>query len=74
MKSVVYFTDIRARRVEEASVKKLSRLLDALDLGDLIGSGDLVAIKVHLGTPGNQRHIRPHHIRVVVEKVRELGG
>ena len=74
MKSVVYFTDMRARRVEEASVKKLSRLLDALDLGDLIGSGDLVAIKVHLGTPGNQRHIRPHHIRVVVEKVRELGG
>ena len=74
VKPEVYFTDMRARRAEEASVGKLSRLLDALDLGSIIDKGDLVAVKVHLGTPGNQRHVRPHHIRAVVEKVRELGG
>jgi len=74
VRSKVYFTDMRARGPREASVEKLARLLDAAGLGDVVEPGDLVAIKVHLGTPGNQRHIRPHHIRVVVEKVRELGG
>ncbi len=72
--STVYFTDMRAKGPGEASVKKLAKLLDALGLDNVVERGDLVAIKVHLGTPGNQRHIRPHHIRVVVEKVRELGG
>ena len=74
MPSQVYFTDMRARGPNDASVRKLARLLDASGFGDVIDKGDLVAIKVHLGAPGNQRHLRPQHIRVVVEKVRELGG
>jgi len=65
---------MRARKKEEASVEKLSRLLDALGLDSVVEPGDLVAVKVHLGTPGNQRHIRPHHVRTVVEKIKELGG
>ncbi len=74
MKAEVFFTDMRARKPEEASVKKLSRLLERSGVLDVVEKGDLVAIKVHLGTPGNQRHIRPHHVRVVVEAVRERGG
>ena len=74
MKAQVFFTDMRARKAEEASVKKLRKLLDASGVLDVVEQGDLVAIKVHLGTPGNQRHIRPHHVRVVVEAVRERGG
>ena len=70
----VYFTDMRARKPGENSEAKLAKLFDEAGIGDVVEPGDLVAIKVHLGTPGNQRHIRPHHIRVVVEKVRELGG
>ena len=74
VKAQVFFTDMRARKAEEASVKKLRKLLDASGVLDVVEQGDLVAIKVHLGTPGNQRHIRPHHVRVVVEAVRERGG
>ena len=74
MKAKVYFVDMRAKGPREASVAKLAKLVDALDLSSVVEQGDIVAIKVHLGTPGNQRHIRPHHIRVVVEKVKELGG
>ena len=72
--SRVYLVDMRARRPEDAVERKLARLFDEAGLASVIDSGDLVAVKVHFGTPGNERHVRPQHVRVVVEKVREAGG
>ncbi|RLF19912.1 MAG: 4Fe-4S ferredoxin, partial [Thermoprotei archaeon] len=41
---------------------------------DVVEKGDYVAIKVHLGSEGGYRIVRPIFIRKVVEKVKELGG
>ncbi|MFX0196568.1 MAG: DUF362 domain-containing protein [Candidatus Hodarchaeota archaeon] len=53
--------------------RKLSILFDAAAEG-VVSKGDLVAIKMHFGEPGNNRLILPEHVRVIVQKVKEAGG
>lgn len=53
---------------------KMSRLLDAADIGKGISKGDLVAIKLHVGEPGNLSFVPPQLVRRVVDKVRAVGG
>jgi len=72
--SKVYFADMRAKKTDEAISKKMLKLFDAAALQDVISRGDVVALKIHLGTGDNHRHLRPEHIRAVAEKVQELGG
>jgi hypothetical protein len=72
--SKVYFADIRAKKREETIPEKIKRLFDAANMKEIISKNDLVALKLHLGTKGNQRHLRPEHVRAIVEKVREAGG
>ncbi len=74
MVSKVYFTDMRSKKADQAVTKKIKNLFDASAIKDVISQGDLVALKVHFGTGENQRHLRPEHIRAVVEKVQEAGG
>ena len=73
-KSMVYFSDCRARGKDEALYRKIGRLFDAAQFSGKIDKGDLVALKTHWGLPGNQRHVRPEHVRAIVEKVKEAGG
>lgn len=74
MVSKVYFVDMRAKKREETVSEKIRRLFDAANMREIISKGDLVAVKLHLGTGENQRHLRPAHVRAIVEKVREAGG
>jgi uncharacterized Fe-S center protein len=74
MVSDVYYSGMRCKGPNETVVHKLRRLFDSSGIAQTISKGDLVAVKIHLGTGGNQRHIRPQHVRVIVEKVKEAGG
>ena len=65
---------MRSLSAEESLERKLADLFDASAAGEVISEGDLVAIKMHFGEPGNHRLIRPQHVRVIVEKVKEAGG
>lgn len=72
--SAVYYSNMRCKNSKETAVEKLKSLFDACGAAKAVSKGDLVAIKIHLGTGGNQRHVRPQHVRVIVDKIRELGG
>jgi len=74
--SKVYFVDARAREYKYilSLPAKLSLLLDTYDLSRIIKKKDKVAIKLHFGSRGCFRTIRPTFIRQVVERVRQLGG
>ncbi|MEM3380577.1 MAG: DUF362 domain-containing protein [Candidatus Bathyarchaeia archaeon] len=74
MGSKVYFSDMRSTKTDENITRKVMRLFDSAALNEIIYKGDLVAIKIHFGTGENHRHIRPEHVRAVVEKVQEVGG
>jgi uncharacterized protein len=74
MVSDVYYATMRCKGPNETLVHKLRRLFDGSAVAQTISKGDLVAVKVHLGTGGNQRHVRPQHVRVIVEKIKDAGG
>jgi len=74
MASKVYFVDVRSLAANQSLERKLVTLFKAAATGEIISEGDLVAIKMHFGEPGNHRLIRPQHVRVIVEKVKEAGG
>lgn len=73
MSSTVYFADMRAGNRENL-FKKLQRLLEAGGLEQIVGRGDLTAIKLHFGERGGHAYIRPTFIRTMVDAVRSLGG
>jgi uncharacterized Fe-S center protein len=74
MASKVYFADMRSKKADQTISKKIKNLFDAAALQSVISEGDSVALKIHFGTGENQRHLRPEHVRAVVEKVQEAGG
>src|SRR3989304_5439287 len=74
MGSNVYFADMRCLSPEQSLERKLATLFDVSAAREVIAEGDLVAVKIHFGQPGNNRLIRPQHVRVIVEKVKEAGG
>ncbi|MDR3281087.1 MAG: DUF362 domain-containing protein [Synergistaceae bacterium] len=72
-KSQVYFTDMRCE-VETSLLDKLGRLIDAAGIARIEFANKYTAIKIHFGEPGNLAFLRPNFARVVVDKVRQLGG
>ncbi|KON26618.1 hypothetical protein AC481_06870 [miscellaneous Crenarchaeota group archaeon SMTZ-80] len=65
---------MRAKKAAQNVYAKIQRLFDAASMRDVISKGDLVAVKVHIGTGENHRHLKPQHIRAVVDKIKEAGG
>ncbi|MFH1735941.1 MAG: DUF362 domain-containing protein [bacterium] len=54
--------------------QKLPELLLKAGLQEVVKSGDLVAVKMHLGEPGNIRYIRPVFPVLIVEALLALGA
>ncbi len=73
MKPNVYFMDLRTTPKENLLVK-LSRLLEAAEMGRRFKKRDLVAVKLHFGEAGNTAFIRPIYVRRVVERIKAAGG
>lgn len=73
MKSKVFACTMRTS-FKENMLQKLGRLIDSLEIGNSIKSGDLTAVKIHFGERGNTAFIRPIYIRQVVDKLKEIGA
>lgn len=71
--SKVYFCDLRTHG-KVGLPTKLQRLIRAAGIGQIDFENKFVAIKMHLGEPGNLSFLRPNYARAVVDVVRELGG
>ncbi|GAG76636.1 unnamed protein product, partial [marine sediment metagenome] len=65
---------MRAKKSDQNFSTKIKNLFDAAGIQKIITEGDLVALKIHFGTGGNQRHLEPQHIRAIADKVKETGG
>src|SRR5690554_3142231 len=71
--SKVFFADLRTNSKMNL-LDKLSRLCRKVGLNEIIQPRDLTALKVHFGERGNLAYIRPQYIRLIVDKVKKLGG
>lgn len=69
----VFFADARSRSTWESLVLKLARVFDAMNLADRL-DGKTVAIKTYFGSLYCTRYLRPHYVRMLAEKVKEVGG
>ncbi len=76
MPEKLLFTDARVRKwTQRASLPgKLENLLEKSTLGDVVVKGEPVALKIHFGSQGAFRTIRPSFVRRVVDAVKKAGG
>jgi uncharacterized Fe-S center protein len=76
MASTVFFTSARASRWDYcySLAGKLEEILRRLDLGGRFQPDEYVAIKMHFGSEGAHRIVRPLFVRKVVEAVRAVGA
>jgi len=65
----VYFAPARATRWDYSAsqVAGLERLIERMSFGSAIEEGECVAIKMHFGSPGAHRIVRPRFVRVLAE-------
>ncbi|MCX6641214.1 MAG: DUF362 domain-containing protein [bacterium] len=54
--------------------QKFKKLLSSAALERIVSRGDLVAVKMHFGEPGNVRYIRPIFPVMLVEALKDLGA
>ena len=71
--SKVYWCDLRTHG-KIGLPDKLKRLIRKAGIADIDFENKFVAIKMHLGEPGNISYLRPNYAKAVVDVVRELGG
>ncbi len=74
MASKVYYMDDRAKAVQDSLVAKMLTVFEAAGLQNVIAPNDVVAIKLHMGEYNNTAYLRPVYARVLVDKVKQLGG
>ncbi len=74
--SLVYFAPARARRwdYKASQAAGLERLIEKMNLGEVIAGGEYVAIKTHFGSEGAHRIVRPRFLRVLADAVKAVGG
>jgi uncharacterized Fe-S center protein len=74
--STVYFADSRTKvwNYDYSVPAKLQELVERMDLSKYVEPGEYVAIKMHLGSPGAFRIVRPNFVRMIVDAIREVGG
>lgn len=72
-KPTVFFASARTKHGSDL-LTKTERIFEAAGFKSLVDPGDLVAVKLSFGEPGNTAYLRPQFVRRVVKKIRECGG
>ena len=75
-KSIVYFASARAKffDYDYGFLGKFEEILTRVNLKDYVDKGDYVPIKMHLGSQGAYRVVRPSFIRKLVDSLKNVGG
>jgi hypothetical protein len=73
MPSKVYFSDMHTCQ-GNSLLDKMEEVLRKAGLDRMDLDGKLVAIKMHMGEPGNLAYLRPNFAAVLVRKIKEKGG
>jgi len=71
--SKVWLTDLRTRPGHNL-LDKTEAVMRTAGIADIDFKDKFVALKLHLGEPGNLAYIRPNYVARVVKLIRELGG
>jgi uncharacterized Fe-S center protein len=71
-KAPVYFVDMRAD-MESGVIGRLRNAMKKAGILDVVGDGDLAAVKLHFGEKGSTAYIRTPYVGAVVEELKSTG-
>lgn len=71
MASTVYFCNMSCRKHTQTKSAKLAKLCNLLDLKNVVVPGQPCAVKLHFGEDGNDTHLNPQLVQIVVDKIRQ---
>lgn len=74
MKSRVYFTAVNDANLISGVNEKLKRLLQKSAILDFVRKDDKTVVKLHFGEEGSAGYVRPAHLRVINEAIKERGA
>jgi uncharacterized protein len=74
MVSTVFFARVNSGSRQDSAIGRVKQLFEAARFDRLIQADAPTAIKLHVGERGNDAHVRPEHVRQVVELILEHGG
>jgi len=74
MPSKVFYAPFGDGEPEGAVAEKLRQLFRKAGLGSVVQEGGLAAVKTHFGEAGDDSHVAPPYVKVVVEEVQRAGG
>jgi uncharacterized protein len=69
----VFWMDLHAEAGSSIE-DKFVRLLKRAGVGALVGKGELVAVKVHVGEKGNLAYVNHNYARLAVSEIKACGG
>jgi uncharacterized protein len=75
-RSAVWFTTARAYRFDyrDSLLGRFEKMLGAFPLGESVGKGEVVPVKIHFGSRGAIQTIRPPFVAVMVAALKRLGA
>lgn len=71
--SKVFFTDLRTAPGNN-QLQKLEKLVHMAGIDKIDFKDKFVAVKVHVGEPGNMAYLRPNYAATLVRIIKDLGG
>ncbi len=74
MASTVYYCSMSCRKHSQTKGAKTARLLSLLNLQNVVVKDRPCAVKLHFGESGNDTHLNPQLVQVVVDKIRAAGA
>lgn len=76
MSSKVYFINARVEKFDYkySLLGRLEKVLKDIDLSKYFSGEELVPIKMHLGNKGAHSTIRPNFVKLVIDKMKEIGA
>ncbi|MBO8131836.1 MAG: DUF362 domain-containing protein [Candidatus Marinimicrobia bacterium] len=54
--------------------KGIHRLLEAMKLESILKEEEIVAIKIHIGEKGNKTHLKPYHVKPIIDYIKNYGA
>ncbi len=72
--SIVFFAELNPTSSSAERQKAVERILSASGFDSVIEAKDKVAVKTHIGEMSNTTHVSPDLVRLVVNRVKKLGG
>ncbi|MDO5536797.1 MAG: DUF362 domain-containing protein [Desulfovibrionaceae bacterium] len=74
MASTVYYCSMSCRKHSQTKSAKIAKLCSLLNLNNVVVKGQPCAVKLHFGESGNDTHLNPQLVQVVVDKIRQAGA